>query len=45
MEWKGTDDRNEALPMGPYIIQLEGTGPAGERMVTTETVVVAAGLE
>ncbi len=45
MEWRGTDDRDEVLPMGPYIIQLEGVDPEGERLVTTETVVVAAGLE
>ena len=45
MEWAGLDDHEEALPMGPYILMLEGVDPDGERYVTTETVVVAADLE
>ncbi len=43
--WDGDDDRGEDLPMGPYIIHLEGIAPDGGRYVTTETVTVAAGLE
>ncbi len=45
MEWWGRDDREEPLPMGPYLILLEGIDPEGERWTTTETVVVAADLE
>lgn len=45
LEWDGRDDREEILPMGPYIVLLEGIAPDGGRLVTTETVVVAAGLE
>jgi hypothetical protein len=45
MEWNGRDDREETLPMGPYLMLLEGIDPEGERYVTTETVVVAADLE
>jgi len=42
--WNGTGDMNETLPMGQYILLLEGTTQAGERLTTTETVVVAAPL-
>jgi len=45
MEWAGLDDHEEALPMGPYLVMLEGIDGDGERYVTTETVVVAADLE
>lgn len=45
VEWDGRDDREEILPIGPYIVLLEGIAPDGGRLVTTETVVVAAGLE
>ncbi len=42
--WDGTGDMNESLPMGQYILLLEGTTQAGERLTTTETVVVASPL-
>jgi len=45
LEWDGTDDYDQPLPMGPYILLLEGVDLDGERYTTTETVVVAAVLE
>ena len=43
--WDGRDDWNEYLPMGQYILFLEGVFSDGERLTTTETVVIAAPLE
>ena len=43
--WDGRDDWNEFLPMGQYILLLEGVSSDGERLTTTETVVIAAPLE
>lgn len=43
--WDGRDDWNEYLPMGQYILCLEATYPDGDRLTTTETVVIAAPLE
>ncbi len=43
--WDGKDDWNEYLPMGQYLLLLEGISPDGERLTTTETVVIAAPLE
>jgi hypothetical protein len=45
IEWSGRDDRDETLPMGPYLVLLEGVDTDGTRLTTTETVVVAADLE
>ncbi len=42
--WDGRGDSYEILPMGQYVLLLEGTTPAGERLTTTETVVVASPL-
>lgn len=42
--WDGRDEMNQYLPMGQYVMLLEGTNPTGERLVTTETVVIAAPL-
>lgn len=43
--WDGRDDWNEFLPMGQYILMLEGMSSEGDRLTTTETVVIAAPLE
>ncbi len=43
--WDGRDDWNEYLPMGQYVLFLEAAYPDGERLTTTETVVIAAPLE
>jgi len=43
--WDGKDDWNETLPMGQYLLMLEGVAPNGDRLRTTETVVIAAPLE
>ncbi|MCK5036635.1 MAG: hypothetical protein KAS73_12125 [Candidatus Sabulitectum sp.] len=43
--WDGRDDWNEFLPMGQYLLLLEGVSPNGDRLTTTETVVIAAPLE
>ena len=43
--WDGRDDWNEYLPMGQYLLMLEGVSPNGDRLTTTETVVIAAPLE
>ncbi len=43
--WDGRDDWNEFLPMGQYLLMLEGVSPNGDRLRTTETVVIAAPLE
>jgi hypothetical protein len=45
LSWDGRDDSNEYLPMGQYLLFLEGVSSGGERLVTTETVVIAAPLE
>ena len=44
MEWNGSDENDEFLPMGPYVMLLEGFDPGGDRYTTTETVVIAAPL-
>ncbi len=44
VQWDGTDDNGETLPIGPYIVLLEGIDSQGRRYTTTETVVVAAPL-
>lgn len=43
--WDGRDDWNEFLPMGQYLMCLEAVYPDGDRLTTTETVVIAAPLE
>ncbi len=43
-QWDGTDDEDEVLPIGPYVVLLEGVDQGGSRYTTTETVVVAAPL-
>lgn len=43
--WDGRDDWNEYLPMGQYLLLLEGLTAEGERLTTYETVVIAAPLE
>ncbi len=43
--WDGRDDWNEFLPMGQYLLYLEAVYPDGDRLTTTETVVIAAPLE
>lgn len=43
--WDGRDDANQFLPMGQYLLHLEGISPEGERLTTNETVVIAAPLE
>ena len=43
--WDGRDDWNEFLPMGQYLLMLEGVSTNGDRLTTTETVVIAAPLE
>lgn len=43
--YDGRDDWNEFLPMGQYLLCLEGVYPDGRRLTTTETVVIAAPLE
>jgi hypothetical protein len=45
LEWDGRDDHDEFLPIGPYLVLLEGIDLDGGRLTTTETVVVAAPLE
>lgn len=44
VQWNGKDDSGEVLPIGPYVVLLEGTDSDGKRFTTTETVVVAAPL-
>lgn len=44
VQWDGTDDSGNYLPMGPYLVLLEGIDSEGKRFTTTETVVVAAPL-
>jgi len=44
MQWEGKDDSGEILPIGPYIVLLEGVDSDGKRYTTTETVVIAAPL-
>ncbi len=44
IQWDGTDDDDQVLPIGPYIVLLEGFDGDGKRFTTTETVVVAAPL-
>jgi len=44
IEWDGRDDNNEILPMGQYLLLLEGIDSDGGRLTTTETVVIAAEL-
>jgi len=44
VQWNGADDTGETLPIGPYIVLLEGVDSEGKRYTTTETVVVAAPL-
>lgn len=44
VQWDGTDDSGDYLPMGPYLVLLEGVDSEGKRFTTTETVVVAAPL-
>ena len=44
VQWDGTDENYETLPVGPYIVLLEGVDAEGKRYTTTETVVVAAPL-
>lgn len=44
VQWNGTDDSGNYLPMGPYLVLLEGVDSEGKRFTTTETVVVAAPL-
>ncbi|HOP26737.1 MAG TPA: hypothetical protein PLM22_08460 [Candidatus Sabulitectum sp.] len=43
--WDGRDDMNQYLPMGQYLLLLEAVYPDGDRLTTTETVVIAAPLE
>ena len=43
--WDGKDDWNQDLPMGQYLLCLEAVYPDGDRLTTTETVVIAAPLE
>jgi len=43
--WDGRDDWNEFLPMGQYLLYLEAVYPNGDRLTTTETVVIAAPLK
>jgi hypothetical protein len=44
LEWGGRDDSDEYLPVGPYLMLLEGFDDDGNRYTTTETVVIAAPL-
>ena len=44
VQWDGTDDDDQVLPIGPYIVLLQGFDGDGKRFTTTETVVVAAPL-
>ena len=43
-QWNGRDDSGEMLPIGPYIVLLEGVDSEGKRYTTTETAVIAAPL-
>lgn len=43
-QWDGSDDSDQTLPVGPYILLLEGVDSEGKRFTTTETVVVAVPL-
>ena len=44
VQWNGKNDSGEILPVGPYVVLLEGVDADGKRYTTTETVVVAAPL-
>ncbi len=44
VQWDGKNDSGEILPIGPYVVLLEGVDSDGKRYTTTETVVVAAPL-
>ena len=44
VQWNGKNDSGEILPIGPYVVLLEGVDASGKRYTTTETVVVAAPL-
>lgn len=44
VQWNGRNDSGEILPIGPYVVLLEGVDADGKRYTTTETVVVAAPL-
>jgi len=44
VQWNGKNDSGEILPVGPYLVLLEGVDSDGNRFTTTETVVVAAPL-
>lgn len=44
LQWDGKNDSSELLPIGPYVVLLEGVDTDGTRYTTTETVVVAAPL-
>lgn len=44
VQWNGKNDAGEILPIGPYVVLLEGVDAGGKRYTTTETVVVAAPL-
>jgi len=44
VQWNGKNDTGEILPIGPYLVLLEGVDSEGKRYTTTETVIVAAPL-
>ncbi|MCD4700855.1 MAG: hypothetical protein K8S24_03265 [Candidatus Aegiribacteria sp.] len=44
VQWNGRNDSGEILPIGPYVVLLEGVDAEGKRYTTTETVVVATPL-
>lgn len=44
VQWNGKNDSGEILPIGPYVVLLEGADTDGKRYTTTETVVIAAPL-
>ncbi len=44
LQWNGKNDTGEILPIGPYLVLLEGVDSDGTRYTTTETVVIAAPL-
>jgi DNA/RNA endonuclease YhcR with UshA esterase domain len=44
IQWNGKNDSGEILPIGPYVVLLEGVDSDGKRFTTTETAVIAAPL-
>ncbi len=44
VQWNGKDDYNKILPLGPYLVLLEGVDTDGKHFTTTETLVVATPL-